>query len=151
MSCPQYLHSESINPANLLELKVLHQIATKLQSEGNVKGSIPYFAKICQIVDNQRIDGDDTDAKRDALDTIRAQAHIQLADAYFKTLQFTQCESSLSLAVKIFEKQMQRDIIIDRNQLARAYEQLHDCYDALGKHQLADFMDERRQKLLATS
>ncbi|KAI9482530.1 hypothetical protein BDB00DRAFT_879127 [Zychaea mexicana] len=140
---PHYLQSHYINPASLMELKVLSQVVTQMQQQGNVKGSIPYLAKICQIVDNQQTQ----DKKKTALDPVRAQAHAQLADAYFKTQQWVQCEASLTLAVKIWEK----DRDSNATSLAHAYDQLIPCYETLGKQKMAEYMEQRKAKLMVAS
>ena len=142
MTPPHYLQSQYINPASLVELQVLSQVATGMQQQGNVKGSIPYLAKICQIVDNQRTDN------KPGLDQIRAQAHSQLADAYFKAQQFVQCEASLNLAVKIWEK---AKTTTTTDYLLSAYDQLVGCYEALGKSKMIEYMQQRKAKLTTSS
>lgn len=141
---PHFLVSKSMNPASLQELQVLQHVATRLQNQGDVKGSIPYLAKICQIVDNQRPEPE----HRDAMDTVRAQAHAQLAEAYFKTFQFTLCESQWMLALDIWEKRVSDDASL-RESLLHAYDQLKSCYETLGKTQMAHYMDKRKSKLLS--
>ncbi|KAI9270527.1 hypothetical protein BDA99DRAFT_534639 [Phascolomyces articulosus] len=139
MTSPHYLQSQHINPASLVELQVLSKVATEMQLQDNVKGSIPYLAKICQIVDNQQ-----TDSKK-AMDQIRAQAHVQLADAYFKSHQFVQCEASLSIAVKLWEKSR----LDNQQHLASAYDQLKACYETLEKYKLdLSFVQECFQMMM---
>ncbi|KAI8147941.1 hypothetical protein BJV82DRAFT_575087 [Fennellomyces sp. T-0311] len=138
MAAPaHYLQSQHINPASLVELRVLSQVADQMQKEDDIKGSIPYLAKICQIVDNQHT------KDKVSLDQIRAQAHAQLADAYFKSHQFIQCEATLTIAVKIWEKSNS-----SRQQLLNAYGLLKACYETMGKQKLADYMDQRKVKLV---
>ncbi|KAG2219099.1 hypothetical protein INT45_005830 [Circinella minor] len=147
MTPPHYLQSQYINPASLVELQVLDQVVTGMQQQGNVKGSIPYLAKICQIVDNQHTDN------KTALDQIRAQAHAQLADAYFKAQQFIQCEASLNLAIKIWEKatNTKSPETTTINYLLSAYDQLIECYEVLGKSKMIEYIKQRKTKLTTTS
>lgn len=125
---PHNLLTPRNNPASAMELRILEAV---VQDCPTVKARIPYLAKICQIVD------------QDSPAETRARAHARLADAYYKTQQFIQCEASLTYAVKLFEKSDNSN-----DELDQAYAQLRDCYDALGKRQLAEHIETRRQKRL---
>lgn len=154
---PQSLQSNSINPANLLEIQVLTQVINELQSKNDIKGTIPYLAKIVQIVDNQKLDRPSRDEGQAKLDhyyqqlnqlrKVKADAHAQLANAYFQTQQFILCESSLILSVKIWEKLVQHSSEDFSVQLKSGYSQLKACYEAMGKNQLAQHADNKLAKL----
>jgi hypothetical protein len=155
---PQSLTSSSINPANLLEIQVLTQVIVQLQNNGDVKGSIPYLAKITQIIDNQKLDKKPLKSEgKEKLNgyykqlnqyqKVKADAHAQLADAYFKTRQYMLCESTLLFSVKIWEK-----LVLHTNeeftlQLKGGYEQLKVCYENMGKLQLAQHIDNKLIKM----
>ncbi|CDH51563.1 predicted protein [Lichtheimia corymbifera JMRC:FSU:9682] len=111
---PQQLNSQSLNPATVMEINVLKRVAME-QQRTNPGASIPYFAKICQIVDNQR--PPDNDPMR--LNIIRADAHAQLADAYHKVQNWIQCEASLMVAVKIWERMLETPEETDGKMTAR--------------------------------
>lgn len=153
---PQSLNSNTVNPANLLELQVLTQVATQLQSNNDIQGSIPYLAKIAQIVDNQKLDRPPPEEPQEnyyqqfnQLREIKADAYAQLADAYFKTNQFVLCENSLLSSVKIWEKLVQHSKGEDFTRQRRAgYEQLKACYEAMGKTQLSQHMETKISKLV---
>jgi hypothetical protein len=153
---PQSLHSSTVNPANLLELQVLTQVATQLQCNNDIRGSIPYLAKIAQIVDNQKLarpareePQDNYYAQLNQLRKVKADAYAQLADAYFKTQQFVLCESSLLSSVKIWEKLVQHTNEDLSVQLKAGYKQLKACYEAMGKTQLARHMETKLSKLVS--
>ncbi|ORY91234.1 hypothetical protein BCR43DRAFT_498735 [Syncephalastrum racemosum] len=131
-SGPHSLLTHRNNPASAMELRILEAV---VQDCPTVKASIPYLAKICQIVD------------QDSPPETRARAHVRLANAYFKTQQFIQCEASLTHAVKLYEKSDNNNND-NGEELDQAYAQLRDCYDALGKRQLAEHIETRRQKRL---
>ena len=144
---PQQLHSQTLNPASLMEINVLKRVAME-QQKTNVRASIPYFAKICQIVDNQRSPDDDPMP----LNIIRADAHAQLADAYYKVQNWIQCEASLMVAVKIWERMLEMPEETDGKmtaltRLGNAYDLLRICYGSLGNSRLAELMDKRKSKL----
>lgn len=144
---PQQLNSQSLNPASLMEINVLKRVAME-QQKTNVQASIPYYAKICQIVDNQRLPDNDTMP----LNTIRADAHAQLADAYYKVQNWIQCEASLMVAVKIWERMLEMPEESDgkltaKTRLGEAYDILRTCYNTLGKSRLAELMEKRKSKL----
>ena len=84
---------------------------------------------------------------------IQANAHYQLADACYHIKDFVTCESSLTLAVKQWEKLVLHNPEY-QNELSplllRSYETLKLCYEAMGKLQMAQYMDTRKTKLLAT-
>jgi hypothetical protein len=156
---PQALRSNSVNPANLVELQVLTKIVTQLQNNNDIKGSIPYLAKIVQIVSNQRLERP-TSASEDKqqhyyqqlneLSKVQADAYAQLADAYFQTQQFITCESNLILSVKIWERLLKHDpasIEITKLRLKIAYKQLSEAYEAMGKTQLAQHMESKLERL----
>lgn len=118
------------------------------QQKTNPGASIPYLAKICQIVDNQR--PPENDPMR--LNIIRADAHAQLADAYHKVQNWIQCEASLMVAVKIWERILETPEESDgkmtaRTRLGEAYDILRICYDTLGNRRLAELMEKRKSKL----
>lgn len=144
---PQQLNSQSLNPATVMEINVLKRVAME-QQKSNPGASIPYFAKICQIVDNQR--PPENDPMR--LNIIRADAHAQLADAYYKVQNWIQCEASLMVAVKIWERMLETPEETDgkmtaRTRLGEAYDILRICYDTLGNRRLAEMIDQRKSKL----
>lgn len=155
---PQALRSNSVNPANLVELEVLTKIVTQLQNNNDIKGSIPYLAKIVQIVANQRLERP-TSASEDKqhyyqqlneLSKVQADAYAQLADAYFQTQQFITCESNLILSVKIWERLLKHDpasIETTKLRLKTAYKQLSEVYEAMGKTQLAQHMEIKLERL----
>lgn len=155
---PQALRSNSVNPANLVELEVLTKIVTQLQNNNDIKGSIPYLAKIVQIVANQRLERP-TSASEDKqhyhqqlneLSKVQADAYAQLADAYFQTQQFIACESNLILSVKIWERLLKHDpasIETTKLRLKTAYKQLSEVYEAMGKTQLAQHMEIKLERL----
>ncbi|KAI9027155.1 hypothetical protein CLU79DRAFT_717207 [Phycomyces nitens] len=143
--------------SNLLELQVLTQVVVQHQAKNDIRGSIPYLAKIAQIIDNQRIVKPTIDSCQSTYDIqtrelakLKADAHSQLADAYFKTANHVQCEASLTLSVKIWER-LQKDQTNNadiRPLLLNAYDQLKECYEALGKPSMAKHMETRKTKLL---
>jgi hypothetical protein len=145
---PQSLRSSTVNPANLVELQVLTQVVTQLQSKDDILGSIAYLSKIVQIIENQRLDKPNGNKEHyyqqfNQLRIVKADAHAQLADAYFKTQQFILCESSLLTSVKIWEKLVQHNDQDFSTQLKHGYGQLKTCYEAMGKNQLAQYMDTK--------
>ncbi|CAO3656486.1 unnamed protein product [Mucor fragilis] len=157
---PQALRSNSVNPSNLVELQVLTKIVNQLQSNNDMKGSIPYLAKIVQIVANQRLERPSSTATEDIkqryyqqlneLSKVQADAYAQLADAYFQTQQFVTCESNLILSVKIWERLLKHDAASTdtiRPRLKAAYKQLEEAYEAMGKTQLAQHMATRLDRL----
>ncbi|KAI9360687.1 hypothetical protein BD770DRAFT_384628 [Pilaira anomala] len=157
MPTPQQLHSSSINPANLVELQVLTQVVAQLQSNEDIRGSIPYLAKIVQILENQKLEKPKGDQDKlgyykqyNQLRLVQADAHAQLAEAYFKTQQFISCESSLLKSVKIWEKLVQHGNVTGdlRPQLTQAYIQLQESYEAMGKAQLAQHIENKLARLL---
>lgn len=155
---PQALRSNSVNPANLVELEVLTKIVTQLQNNNDIKGSIPYLAKIVQIVANQRLERP-ASASEDKqhyyqqlneLSKVQADAYAQLADAYFQTQQFITCESNLILSVKIWERLVKHDpasVETTKLRLKTAYKQLSEAYEAMGKTQLAQHMEIKLERL----
>ncbi|KAI8372154.1 hypothetical protein BD560DRAFT_395328 [Blakeslea trispora] len=151
---PQAIISSSVNPANLLELKVLSSIVSQLQDQGDVGQAIPYLAKMVQIVDSQRLDPKPTDPERrpayyqqfNELQKLKAESYSQLAFAYLATHQFIPCESWLTSAVKVWEKLVRHDPSLVES-LTVAYEKLIECYLAMGKNQLAQHISTRLQKL----
>ncbi|OAD78473.1 hypothetical protein PHYBLDRAFT_163578 [Phycomyces blakesleeanus NRRL 1555(-)] len=150
--------------SHLLELQVLTQVVLQHQEKNDIRGSIPYLAKIAQIIDNQRIvkPTDDIDASQSTYDSqirelnkLKADAHSQLADAYFKTANHVQCEASLTWSVKIWERLIKQDKTTKTTAnddikplLLNAYDQLKECYEALGKPSMAKHMETRKAKLL---
>lgn len=153
---PQSLNSSSINPANLLEIQVLTQVIADLQSKNDIKGSIPYLAKIVQIIDNQKLVKPSRDEPKDAyykqfnqLRKVKADAYSQLADAYFHTQQFIICENTLLVSVKIWEKLVQHTNEDCTLQLKKGYEQLKTCYEDMGKLQLAQHIENKLDRLEA--
>ncbi|KAI8978438.1 hypothetical protein BDB01DRAFT_799867 [Pilobolus umbonatus] len=162
MATPQRLISNSVNPANLVELETLTKVIDRLQQQNDIKGSIPYLAKIVQILDNQTIQRPPKEDKArlphyyqqiNELHKVQANAHFQLAEAQYQVYDFIACESSLTLSVKLWEKLLhynpgyQSEL---RPLLIKSYETLKLCYDAMGKSQLAMYMDTRKNKLLPT-
>lgn len=155
---PQALRSNSVNPANLVELEVLTKIVTQLQNNNDIKGSIPYLAKIVQIVANQRLERP-ASASEDKqhyyqqlneLSKVQADAYAQLADAYFQIQQFITCESNLILSVKIWERLVKHDpasVETTKLRLKTAYKQLSEAYEAMGKTQLAQHMEIKLERL----
>ncbi|KAF7725887.1 hypothetical protein EC973_009219 [Apophysomyces ossiformis] len=165
---PAYaLSSQSVNPANLLELQVLAQVVVDLQNKNNIRGSIPYLAKIAQIVDNQRLTKPQgtTDAEKSRyekqsieLNKVKADAHAQLADAYYRIGNYVNAEASLSFSVDIWEKLLQRQTQQNANEeadirafLLKAYDRLKECYEVLDKQKMASYMEARKSKLLDKS
>ncbi|KAI7900998.1 uncharacterized protein BX663DRAFT_553635 [Cokeromyces recurvatus] len=163
-SQPHSLNSSSINPANLLELQVLTKVIGQLQSNGDIQGSIPYLAKVVQIIDHQQLDRPSrevmqTDPKRKAayyeqlneLRKVKAEAYAQLADAYFKVHNFISCETYLLFSVKIWENLIEHERLrIDSSyeeRLKIAYKQLLDAYEAMGKSNLAYHIKVKLKKL----
>ncbi|KAI8644983.1 hypothetical protein BD408DRAFT_412459 [Parasitella parasitica] len=158
MAQPQSLQSNSVNPANLVELQVLTNIVAQLQANNDMKGSIPYLAKIAQIVANQRLDKPSlaTNDKQhyyqqlNELSKVQADAYAQLADAYFQTQQFILCESNLILSVKMWERLLRYDPAstdTTKLRLKAAYNQLAEAYKAMGKLQLAQHMEIKLKKM----
>ncbi|KAI8982213.1 hypothetical protein BDF20DRAFT_912408 [Mycotypha africana] len=161
---PEALHSKTVNPANLLELQVLTKIVTDLQKrkqKDGIRGSIPYLAKIVQIVENQTLEKPSLSASQQEKDKyykrlnelrkVQADAYAQLADAYFRTQNFILCESNLSIAVKHWEKLLEHDassVKYCQTRLKDAYEQLAEAYEQMGKENLAQHMKTRKAKLL---
>ncbi|KAG2199632.1 hypothetical protein INT47_005157 [Mucor saturninus] len=145
---PQALHSSSVNPANLVELQVLTQVSSQLQSSGDVAGSIPYLAKIVQILENQQLEKKSSRYKQqcEQLRRVQADAHAQLGDAYYKTGQYVVCEHALLRSVKIWEKLVQQDSSVC-GPLRAAYEQLKSSYEAMGKTQLAQHIETKLERL----
>ncbi|KAG0169992.1 hypothetical protein DFQ28_002720 [Apophysomyces sp. BC1034] len=160
MASAYALNSQSVNPANLLELQVLAQVVIDLQNKNNIRGSIPYLAKIAQIVDNQQLtkpsgtseeDRHRYEKQKNELDKVKADAHAQLADAYFKIGNYINAEASLSFSVAIWEKLLQRqqqDVPDIRSFLLKAYDRLKECYEIMDKQKMATFMEARKSKLL---
>jgi hypothetical protein len=151
---PQSLRSSSINPANLLELQVLTKVITQLQSNNDIRGSIPYLAKIVQIVEHQKLDRPSDPTKQshyyqqlNELRKVKADAYAQLADAYFQTQQYILCESSLLVSVKLWENLVRHDALQETGALRLAYEQLKICYEQMGKIQLAQHMETKLSRL----
>ncbi|KAI8876088.1 hypothetical protein K501DRAFT_262735 [Backusella circina FSU 941] len=154
---PQTLISNTVNPANLLELQVLSKIVQDLDNKNDIKGAIPYLAKMTQIVDNQAITKPTDQAKlpnyhlqMNELSKTKANAHAQLAEAFYKTHDFMQCESSLTVSIKIWEKLVRHDTSIIPL-LTSAYDRLKLCYEALGKNQMANNIESRKTKLLTNN
>ncbi|KAI8070176.1 hypothetical protein BDF21DRAFT_425143 [Thamnidium elegans] len=154
MPTPQSLHSSSINPANLVELQVLTQVITQLQSTNDIAGAIPYLAKIVQIVNNQKLvkPSEPTANYYQQLNQLRlvqADAYSQLADAYFHTQQFIKCESNLLQSVRIWEKLVQHGNASEdlKPRLKQAYGMLKTCYEDMGKGQLAQHMEIKLNRI----
>ena len=154
MPPPQSLQSKSVNPSNLLELQVLTQVVTQLQANKDVRGSIPYLAKIAQIVENQTLvkptekEGlDHYYQQLNQLNKVKADANAQLGNAYFQTQQFILCESVLLRSVKLWENLVQHTTENFNPQLKASYQQLKTCYESLGKTQLAQHMDIKLSKV----
>ncbi|CEP14659.1 hypothetical protein [Parasitella parasitica] len=158
MAQPQSLQSNSVNPANLVELQVLTRIVEQLQTNNDMKGSIPYLAKIVQIVANQRLEKPSPTTKDkqhyyqqlNELSKVQADAYAQLAAAYFQTQQFISCEANLILSVKMWEKLLRHDpasIDTTKLRLKAAYKQLAEAYAAMGKLQLAQHMEAKLERL----
>ncbi|KAI8350346.1 hypothetical protein EDC96DRAFT_519641 [Choanephora cucurbitarum] len=153
---PQTIISSSVNPANLLELKVLSNIVSQLQEQGDMGQAIPYLAKMVQIVDSQRLEKP-TDPQNktpyysqlNELQKLKADAYSQLAFAYLKTHQFVQCESWLTSSIKLWEKLIRYDPQ-GQPSLMVAYEALIECYMAMGKDHLAQHIQTRLCKLKET-
>lgn len=160
---PQALNSSSVNPANLVELQVLTKVITQLQNNGDIRGSIPYLAKVVQIVDNQKLDKPDPETLKtdnyqrqkyhkqlNELRKVKADAYANLADAYFHTQQFVVCETSLLISVKIWEKLKQyepNEIEASNAHLKAAYQQLLEAYEAMNKPHMAQHMANKLSKL----
>ncbi|KAG1462068.1 hypothetical protein G6F46_001091 [Rhizopus delemar] len=149
---PQSLISNTVNPANLLEIQILSNIITELHSKNDIRGSIPYLAKIVQIIDNQKLErGSDKDRYYRQLNEYRkvqSRAHFDLGEAYFKTQDFISSEISLSIAVKSWEKLLKYENTVEfKKDLSIAYDYLKICYESMGKHQLAQYMESRKAKL----
>ncbi|GAA5813025.1 hypothetical protein MFLAVUS_006491 [Mucor flavus] len=154
MPTPQALHSSSINPANLVELQVLTQVITQLQSSNDIAGTIPYLAKIVQIVNNQNLSKPTTQLPKyyqqlNQLRLVQADAYSQLAEAYFHTHQFIKCESNLLASVRIWEKLVQHGNVSEdlKPRLKQAYVMLKACYEDMGKGQLAQHMEIKLSRI----
>ncbi|KAI8377792.1 uncharacterized protein BYT42DRAFT_571716 [Radiomyces spectabilis] len=159
MPSPHALGSQSINPSKLMELEVLSQVVSTLQAKNDFKASIPYLAKMAQIVDNQQIGPSSPSSpssqtpeqrrqQQYLLDKLKADAHARLADAYYKTGRFIESEASLSLSVKLWETLMSKGYDDVRPLLMKAYDSLGQCYEALHKPQMVKHMQTRKQKLV---
>ncbi|KAL9541094.1 hypothetical protein PS6_010461 [Mucor atramentarius] len=139
---PQALRSNSVNPSNLVELQVLTKIVTQLQGSNDMKGSIPYLAKIVQIVANQRLEKPSPAAPDES-----KQRYYQQLNELSK---FITCESNLILSVKIWERLLKHDpasIDTITPRLKAAYKQLNEAYEAMGKTQLAQHMAIKLDRL----
>ncbi|KAI7862392.1 hypothetical protein BDF14DRAFT_100405 [Spinellus fusiger] len=132
-----------------------------LQDNTNIKGSIPYLAKMVQWVENQSITKvvDADEAQRSLyqkqtlqLSLLKADAHAQLADAFFKAKNHVQCEASLTFSIKIWERLMKQKESPQEIPLllSNAYDQLKECYEVLGKTSMACHIETRKIKLLAS-
>lgn len=162
MTTSYSLRSTSINPANLIELELLSQIVTERQSANDICGSIPYLAKMAQIIDNQRLEEtlaasspqqqqQQQRQQRQTFRLLQADAHRQLGQAYMKTGQYIQAEASLSITIQRLESLMKDDttatshtIIV--NQLIEGYDLLKECFELLGKPHMVQGMENRKRK-----
>jgi hypothetical protein len=111
-----------------------------------------------QIVDNQTIAKPTDQAKLanyhlqlNELSKTKANAHAQLAEAFYKTNDFIQCEYSLTVSMKIWERLLARHDKTIIPLLESAYDRLKLCYEALGKNQMATNMESRKAKLHNTN
>lgn len=150
---PQSLYSHSVNPVHLLEIQVLSQVVHQLQSKNDIRGSIPYLAKIVQIIDNQRLEKTNNRdlyfRQLNEYRKVQSRAHFDLAEAYFKTHDFILSEASFSIAVKNWEKLMEHEEQAEvKELLSKSYDYLKTCYEAMGKDQLAYFAEVKKNKLM---
>ncbi|KAI8340166.1 hypothetical protein BC941DRAFT_419597, partial [Chlamydoabsidia padenii] len=153
MTTPHSLRSTSINPANLLELEVLSRIVSEKHTNNDVRGSIPYLAKMAQIIDNQRLEKGSTLQQQQALSTLQADAHRQLGQAYMNTGQYTQAEASLTNSTKKLEYLLKgggdnNNNKMITNQLLQGYDLLKECFEVLGKPHMVQGMENRKLKYM---
>ncbi|CAO3597866.1 unnamed protein product [Absidia cylindrospora] len=154
MNAPHSLKSTSINPANLIELEVLSQIVSEKQNNNDIRGSIPYLAKMAQIIDNQRLEQvtDNNEQQQRiqqrTLYSLQADAHRQLGQAYLGTGLYTQAEASLSITIQRLES-----LLKDNNgstdtvlQLLQGYDLLKECFQVMNKPHLVQGMENRKLK-----
>ncbi|CAO3703833.1 unnamed protein product [Rhizopus stolonifer] len=111
---PHTLNSNTANPANLLEIQVLSKIVAELQTKKDISGTIPYLAKIVQIVDNQKIEKDQNYQRQmKEYRQIQSRAHFDLGQAYFETHQYTSSEIYLSMAAKTWENLLKHENMLE--------------------------------------
>jgi murein L,D-transpeptidase YcbB/YkuD len=160
MATSHSLRSTSINPANLIELQLLSQIVTQKQSANDIRGSIPYLAKMAQIIDNQRLETtvaasspqqQQLQQQQHTLRLLQADAHRQLGQAYMKIGQYIQAEASLTITIQRLESLLKGDnaatshtIVV--NQLIEGYDLLKECFELLGKPHMVQGMENRKRK-----
>ncbi|KAG1451415.1 hypothetical protein G6F56_008095 [Rhizopus delemar] len=146
---PHTLNSNTVNPANLLEIQVLSKIVTELRTKKDISGTIPYLAKIVQIVDNQKIEKDHNYHRQmKEYRQVQSRAHFDLGQAYFETHQYTSSETYLSMAAKTWENLLKYENMLElKDCLHVVYDYLKTCYESMGKNQLAQHMESRKTKL----
>ncbi|CAO3628248.1 unnamed protein product [Cunninghamella echinulata] len=173
MNTPYNLQTTSINPANLMELQVLSQVVTDKQGKNDIIGSIPYLAKMTQIIDHQQIpkQNDDNNNNNSSnncnnnnslqynkqeqeriLFSLQADAHKQLGDAYLKTGQYIQAEASFTMSTKRLELLCKKKNIKPNNEtkleLIQLYDKLIQCYQYMNKPHMVRGIEDRKLKYL---
>ncbi|CAO3633761.1 unnamed protein product [Cunninghamella blakesleeana] len=177
MNAPYNLQNTSINPANLMELQVLSQVVLDKQKQNDIKGSIPYLAKMTQIIDHQQLsttkqhkkqkddgnyddnignnvdDMNDQKEKERLLFSLQAEAHKQLADSYLKTGQYIQAEASYTISTKRLEtlckKNNEKPNNETRLELIQIYDNLIECYQMMNKPHMVRGIENRKLKYLS--
>ncbi|KAI9303296.1 hypothetical protein BJ944DRAFT_268658 [Cunninghamella echinulata] len=153
MNTPYNLQTTSINPANLMELQVLSQVVADKQGKNDIKGSIPYLAKMTQIIDHQQIPKQNGNNKNNNISdknnndnsnsnnnnpqsnkkeqqrilfSLQADAYKQLGDAYLKTGQYIQAEASFTMSTKRLELLCKKNDVRPNNETRLELMELYD-------------------------
>lgn len=144
-----------MDPIKVLELQSLTKVANEKKKTEGVEASIPYLAKIVQILDThtaQRSQNNTTSIIQ-ATENMAIDARKNYADALFATHRYTECEVQMGIACKTLERYIKRADIADdlrrdlESKLLVCYPRWADCYENLGNSHLASKVRQRTQKL----
>ncbi|KAI8063311.1 hypothetical protein BC940DRAFT_307623 [Gongronella butleri] len=141
----------------LIEVQALRKVVAEKEKDNDIKGAIPYLAKVAQIFDKQQPSGgsgnkgqpDDDMVRRMTLVLAQADAHYQLGRAYQQTGQYIQAEATLTLTARLLEKVSRAGYLTTadaQQQLLATYDLLIDCYQVMGKPHLERGMMDRKSK-----
>ncbi|KAJ2963125.1 hypothetical protein NQZ79_g1832 [Umbelopsis isabellina] len=143
-----------MDPIKVLELQSLTKVANEKNKTEGVEASIPYLAKIVQILDthSSQRSQNNTASTIQAIEHKAIDARKDYADALFATHRYTECEVQMGLVCKTLERYLKRGDITDdlrrdlQSKLLVCYPRWADCYENLGNSHLASKVRQRTQK-----
>ncbi|CAM0139592.1 hypothetical protein VKS41_004589 [Umbelopsis sp. WA50703] len=145
-----------MDPIKVFELQSLTKAANEKKKTEGIESSIPYLAKIVQVLDTQvsqrHLDKNTITPAIQAVGHMVIDARKDFADALFAAHRYTECEVQMGLICKSLERYITREDITDairgdlESKLLACYRRWADCYENLGNSHLASKIRQRMQK-----